>query len=125
MTTGGQFLQKFSQPGSSGGWFNSRILVIVDQRDRLIVAEYHKHRVVILDQAGTRLLTINGDIVVSNIRTALPWILKEISMLEPGVLKLSTFSHLIRVVRSYGNVKKPSRIVIDEEGKKVTVLLVN
>ena len=55
LTTGGQFLQKFVQ-------CISPISVIVDQRDRLIVADHHKHRVVILDQGGTLLLTIDGNV---------------------------------------------------------------
>ena len=38
LTTGGQFLQKFGQGGSGMGWFDGPRSVIVDQRDRMIVA---------------------------------------------------------------------------------------
>ena len=53
LTTGGQFLQKFGQQGSGQGQFNHPASVIVDQRDRLIVSDESKNRVIILDQAGT------------------------------------------------------------------------
>ena len=47
LTTGGQFLQKFGQHGSSQGQFNGPRSVIVDQRDRMSVADYNNHRMVI------------------------------------------------------------------------------
>ena len=49
LTTEGQFLQKFDQFGSGQGQFNKPFSVIVDQRDRLIVADHWNHRVVLLD----------------------------------------------------------------------------
>ena len=36
--------------------------VIVDQRDRLIVANYNNHRVVLFDEAGTWLMTIDHNV---------------------------------------------------------------
>ena len=60
LTTGGQFLQKFGQHGYGQGQFNGPTSVIVDQRDTMIVADSYNHRVVILDQNGSWLLTING-----------------------------------------------------------------
>ena len=51
LTTEGQFLQKFDQFGSGQGQFNKPFSVIVDQRDRLIVADHWNHRVVLLDEA--------------------------------------------------------------------------
>ena len=62
LTTGGQFLQKFDQFGSGLGQFSGPISVIVDQRDRMIVADSNNHMVVILDQNGSWLLTINGNV---------------------------------------------------------------
>ena len=53
---------KFGQHGSGQGQLNGPVSVIVDQRDRLIVSDSNNHRVVILDQAGTWLLTINGNV---------------------------------------------------------------
>ena len=47
---------------SGQGQFNYPISVIVDQRGRLIVADCYNHRVVMLDQADTWLLTINGNV---------------------------------------------------------------
>ena len=61
LTTGGQFLQKFGQHGSGQGQFNYPIAGNVDHRDRMIVADYHNRRVIILDQYGSWLLTINGN----------------------------------------------------------------
>eukprot|EP00731_Ephydatia_muelleri_P009065 Em0004g1403a len=115
LTTGGQFpsnvsIRKVDKP----------LLVIVDQSDRLIVADNPNHRVVILDQTGTWLLTINGN--VSGCQ----------AFKEPYGLALdpqgnihvaANASDTIKVftpegtyVRSYGDVKCPSGIVIDEEG---------
>ncbi|KAL5497382.1 hypothetical protein EMCRGX_G013847 [Ephydatia muelleri] len=115
LTTGGQFLQTFRS-----GKFDKPLLVIVDQSDRLIVADNPNHRVVILDQTGTWLLTINGN--VSGCQ----------AFKEPYGLALdpqgnihvaANASDTIKVftpegtyVRSYGDVKCPSGIVIDEEG---------
>ena len=62
LTTGGQFLQKFGQHGSGQGQFNGPRSVIVDQRDRMIVADKDNHRVVILDQNGSWLFIINGNV---------------------------------------------------------------
>ncbi|KAL5497457.1 hypothetical protein EMCRGX_G013931 [Ephydatia muelleri] len=58
----GEVIQKYGQRGSGQGQFNGPIAVIVDQRDRLIVADHLNHRVVLLDQAGTWLLTIKGNV---------------------------------------------------------------
>ena len=120
LTTGGQFLQKFCQHGSGQGQFSSPISVIVDQRDRLIVSDCSNHRVVMLDQAGTWLLTINGNVFSSHAFQR-PYGLA----LDPqGNIHVAAFgSNTINVftpegtyVRSYGDVKGPSGIVIDEEG---------
>ena len=66
LTTGGQFLQKYGQYGSGQEEFYNPSSVIVDQRDRLIVSDTCNDRVVILDQAGTWLLTINGNVTGSH-----------------------------------------------------------
>ena len=120
MTTGGQFLQKYGQYGSGQVQFKFPSFVIVDQRDWSIVSDSRNNRVVILDQAGTRLLTINGDVTGSH------------AFLEPRGLALDPQGNIhvavcdsdsIKVftpegtyVRSYGDVKHPTGIVIDEEG---------
>ena len=52
LTTGGQFLQKFGQHGSDQGQFSGPESVIVDQRDRMIVADSGNDRVVILKMAA-------------------------------------------------------------------------
>ena len=114
LTTGGQFLQMFGQHGSGQGQFNGPISVIVDQRDRMIVADSGNHRVVILNQTnGNWLLTIQD--------LDSPWGLA----LDPqGNIHVSAVrSNSIKVftpegtyVRSYGDLKGPTGIVIDEEG---------
>eukprot|EP00731_Ephydatia_muelleri_P009099 Em0004g1437a len=120
LTTEGQFLQKFGSLGSGQGQFNKPLLVIVDQRDRLIVADNLNHRVVILDQVGTWLLTINGN--VSGCQA-----FKEpygLALDPQGNIHVAVWgSNTIKVftpegtyVRSYGDVKHPSEILIDDEG---------
>ena len=86
----------------------------------MIVSDSGNHRVVILDQAGTWLLTINGNVPGSH------------GFQHPHDLALdpqwnihvaAKYSNTIKVftpegtyVRSYGDVKNPAGIVIDEEG---------
>ena len=122
LTTGGQFLQKFGRHGSNEGQFNKPLSVIIDQIDRLIVTDYLNHRVVILDQGGTWLLSINGDGDVSG-----PHLFRHpygLALDPRGNVHLTAYdSNTIKVftpegtyVRSYGDVKVPSGIVIDEEG---------
>ena len=120
LTTGGQFLQKFGQYGSGQGQFNEPLSVIVDQRDRMIVADYNYHRVVILDQNGISLLTIDGNVsgaqgfknpyglaldLQGNIHVA-AW----------GSNTSKVFTPEGTYVRSYGDVKGPSEIAMNEEG---------
>ena len=119
LTTGGQFLQKFGQHGSGQGQFNHPISVIVDQRDRMIVADYGNNRVVILDQNDSWLMTINGNVSGTQGFKS-PWGLA----LDPqGNINAAHDSNTIKVftpeetyVRSYGDVKAPIGIAIDEEG---------
>ena len=118
LTIGGQLIQ-FGQPGSGQGQFNGPLSVIVDQRDRLIVSDSSNHRVVILDQAGTWLLTIIGS--VSGGYFQFPF---GLALDHQGNIHVAAFTlNCIKVftpegtyVRSYGDVNGPSGIVIDEEG---------
>ena len=117
LTTGGQFLQTFGQCGSGQRQFNFPTFVIVDQRDRLIVSDSGNNRVVILDQAGTWLLTINGYAPGSRAFK----ISRGVALDPQGNIHVTTSgSYTIKVFtpegRSYGDVKYPSGIVIDEEG---------
>ena len=120
LTTGGQFIQKFGQGGSGQGQFNNPISVIVDQRDRMIVADLHNNRVVILDQNGSWLMTINGNISgVHGFKD--PWGLAldpqgNIHVAANGSNTIKVFTPEGTYVRSYGDVKAPSRLAIDEEG---------
>ena len=122
LTTEGEFLQKFGQdePGHGDGQFKGPIAVIVDQMDRLIVAEYVDNKVVILDQAGTRLLTINGNGTGIQAFTN-PYGLAldpkgNIHVTAYGPNAIKVFTPEGTCVRSYWDVKGPSGIVIDEEG---------
>eukprot|EP00731_Ephydatia_muelleri_P032714 Em0024g258a len=117
LATGGQFLQKF---GSGQGKFQHPVSVIVDQRDRLIVSNNGNHSVVILDQSGTWLLTINGNVTGGHAfpnpyGVALdPQMNIHVAALGSNTIKV--FTPEGTYVRSYGDVKKPSGIVIDKEG---------
>ena len=93
---------------------------MLDQRDRVIVFDSHNNRVAVLDQPGTRIMTINCHITSSH------------AFLRPRGLALNPQGNIhiaahdsdsIKVftpegtyVRSYGDVKHPTGIVIDEEG---------
>ncbi|KAL5516097.1 hypothetical protein EMCRGX_G001368 [Ephydatia muelleri] len=118
LTTGGQFLQRFGQLGSGQGQFNHPVSVIVDQRDRLIISDVGNQRVVILNQAGSYELIINGNSPHGFKR---PFGLSLdcqgnicITVCSSNTIKV--FTPEGTYVRSYGDVKAPSGIVIDEEG---------
>ena len=120
MTTGGQFLQKFGKHGSGQGHFKNPKSVIVDQIDRLIVSDSGNDRVVILDQAGTWLFIINGDVTGSS-SFKHPYGLAldpkgNIHVAAWGSGTIKVFTPEWTYIRSYGDVKGPSGIVIDEEG---------
>ena len=110
LTTGGQFLQKFVP-------YNSPKSVIVDQRDRLIVTD---HQVVILDQGGTLLLTIDGNVSGSHgFQHPCGLALDpqgNIHVAAHGSNCIKVFTPEGTYVRSYGDVKGPFGIVIDKEG---------
>ena len=115
LTTGGQFLQKFGQ-----GQFSGPTSVIVDHRDRLIVSDWRNHRVVMLDQNGSWLLTINGN-VSGNLGFQYP---TGLAFDPQGNIHVAAYSsNTIKIftpegtyVRSYGDVKSPWGIAVDEEG---------
>eukprot|EP00731_Ephydatia_muelleri_P009066 Em0004g1404a len=117
LNTGGNFQQAFR--GSGQEQFYGPTSVIVDQRDRLIVADSCNDRVVILNETGIWLLTINGN-VSSHHAFKEPYGLA----LDPhGNIHIAASANIIKVftpegtyVRSYGDVKDPSGIVIDKEG---------
>ena len=120
LTASGQYLKKFSRFQSGQGELNGPISVSVDQRDRMIVADFGNNRVVILDQNGSCLLTINGN-VSSAQGFKDPW---DLALDPQGNIHDAAYgSNTIKVftpegtyVRSYGDVKGPSGIVIDDEG---------
>ena len=66
LTTEGKFLQKFEKFGHKGllghEHFRGPVSVIVDHRDRMIVADHCNNRVVILDQNGNWLSSITIDL---------------------------------------------------------------
>ena len=118
LTTGGQVLQKFGHKGSGQGQFNGPVSVFVDHEDRMIVADYHNNRVVILDQNGTWLLTINGN-VSGSLGFKLPYGLAldpqgNIHVTAYGSNTIKVFTPEGTYVRSYGDVKGPSGIAVDE-----------
>ena len=123
LTTEGQFLKKFGLHGSGQGQFNGPASVIVEQRDRMIVADSNNHRVVILDQNGSWLLTINGNVSGAQGFQGFkdPWGLAldpqgNIHVAAYGSNTIKVFTPEGTYVRSYGDVKGPTGIAIDEEG---------
>ena len=120
LTTGGHFLQKFGQYGSGQGQFNYPISVIVDHKDRIFVADHLNHRVVILDHNCSWLRTIKGNTAHFNLPRGLA--LDPQGNIHVGAcgisktIKVFTPDHERTYVRSYGDVKSPSGIAVDEEG---------
>ena len=86
----------------------------------MIVADYHNHRVVILDQNGSWLLTINGNVSGSHGFKS-PYGLAldpqgNIHVAACGSNTIKVFTPEGTYVRSYGDVKNPYGIAVDEEG---------
>ena len=121
-TKEGKRLQTFEQFGCKGllklghDHFNGPVSVIVDHRDRMIVADYGNHRVVILDQNGSWLLTING----SDQGFQYP---NCFALDSQGNIHVGSDSTTIKVftpdgvyVKSYGEVHCPKGIAVDKEG---------
>eukprot|EP00731_Ephydatia_muelleri_P009373 Em0004g1711a len=119
LTTVGQFLQKFQYTSGQ----ENPTSIIVDQRDRLIYSDESNNRLVILDQIGTCLLTINGNVTGSHgFQTPYGLALDpqgNIHVAAYGSNSIKVFTPEGTYVRSYGDVKGPSGIVIDEEGYSV------
>ena len=118
LTTGGQFLQKFGL-GSGQGQFNCPISVIVDQRDRMIAVDHRNDRVVILDQNGSLLMTINSRYGAQGFMY--PWGLAldpqgNIHVAANGSNTINVFTPEGTHVRSYGDVLRAHGIAINEEG---------
>ena len=118
-------VQNIGQRGSGQGQFQWSDSSFVDQRDRLIVADHLNHRVVLLDQASTWLLTIKVmSLVLRSLRAhmVLPWIFKGTSMLPPMFSStIKVFSPEGTYVRSYGSVHHPSGIVVDDKGYSLVI----
>ena len=86
----------------------------------MIVADYGNHRVVILDQNGSWLMTINGNVSGAQ-GFKNPWSLAldpqgNIHVAVNGSNTIKVFTPEGTYVRSYGDVKGPQGIAIDEEG---------
>ena len=128
-TTGGQFLQSFGHNGSDQGMFSQPTSVVVDEMDWLIVADSGNNRVAVLDEDGTWLFILN----VTNVPVPVSADTYYLHTFRPLSLALDPQGNIhvadcgsastIRVftpegtyVRSYGDVKSPSGIFIDEEG---------
>ena len=119
LSTGGQFLAQYK---SAQGQFNRPISVVPDQRDtgRIFVADHGSHLIVVLDQNGNWVMTINGNVSgcqgfkspydvtfdpEGNIHVA-AW--------DDNTIKV--FTREGTYVRSYGDVKGPTKLAIDDEG---------
>ena len=85
----------------------------------MVVADYGNHGVVILDQNGSWLLTINGDVSGAQGFNN-PWGLAldpqgNIHFAAYGSNTINSFTTEGTYVRSYGDVKGPTGVAIDEE----------
>ena len=83
----------------------------------MIVADYNNHRVVLLDEAGTWLMTI--DLNVRSFKNPYGLALEpegNIHVVAYGSNTINVFTREGTYVRSYKNVHDPAGIVVDKEG---------
>ena len=114
LTTGGEFLHKFGEEGSGQGQFKYPWGVVADSKNRVIVSDRDNNRVQVISQNGDCLLILP----TSNNPFKAPW---GLSLDPQGNIHVS--SNIVNVftpegtyVRSYGDVKTPSGVAVDEEG---------
>ena len=117
LTTGGEFLHKFGTFGLHQGQLWCPRGVVVDSKNRVIVSDCDNNRVEVFSQDGDWLLTIDG---TRNNPLKAPW---GLSLDPQGNIHVASSSNTIKVftpegtyVRSYGDVKTPSGVAVDEEG---------
>ena len=119
LTSRGEFFHKFGQKGQ----FNGPIAVIANSNNRLIVSDSGNHRIQIFNEAGGRLLTIDGK-GSGNHSFQYPWGLA----LDPqGNIHVAAYkSNCIKVftkegayIRKYGVPKGLSGIAIDGKGYSI------
>ena len=124
LTSGGKFLHKFGTNGSGQGQFRCPRGVVVDSKNRVIVSDGFNHRVQVFSQDGDWLLTIDGTCYrYFHWRLFLdPWGLSldpqenYIHVAAYGSNTIKVFTPEGTHVRSYGDVKGPSGVAVDEEG---------
>ena len=117
LTTGGEFLHKFGEEGSDQGQFKYPWGVVADSKNRVIVSDKDNNRVQVFSQNGDCLLTLVGRPTGNNPFKA-PW---GLSLDPQGNIHVSSntvnvFTSEGTYVRSYGDVKTPSGVAVDEEG---------
>ena len=118
LTTGGMFLHKFGKEGSGQGQFKNPFDVVIDSKNRVIVSDGGNNRVQVFSNDVEWLLTIDG---TGNNPFNTPW---GLSLYPQGNIHVAAGdSDTIEVftlegtyVRSYGDVKGPSGVAVDEEG---------
>ena len=108
LTTGGKFLHEFGNEGSGQGQFKYPCGVVVDSKNRVIVSDRDNRRVQVFSLDGDWLLTIDGSGSGDNCFQR-PW---GLSLDPQGNIHVGAGTY----VRSYGDVKKPSGVAVDEEG---------
>ena len=121
LTTGGKFLHKFGKEGSGQGQFRCPNSVVVDSKNRVIVSDRDNHRVQVFSQDGDWLLTMDGTGSGDNCSFQHP---RCLSLDPQGNIHVTARSaNTIKVltpegtyVRSYGDVKDPLGVAVDEEG---------
>ena len=120
LTTGGKFLHKFGEKGSCQGQLRCPGGVVVDSKNRVIVSDGGNHRVQVFCQDGDWLLTID---CTDNNPFKDPWGLslhvdpqENIHVAAYGSNTIKVFTPEGTYVRSYGNVKRPSGVAVDDEG---------
>ena len=120
LTTGGKYLHKFGNKGSGQGQFNHPFVVVFDSKNRVIVSDLFNSRVQVFSEDGDWLLTIDGTGSGDNcFQSPLGLSLdpqRNIHVAAGGSNTIKVFTSEGTYVRSYGDVKNPSGVAVDEEG---------
>ena len=120
LTSSGNLFHKFGQQGSGLGQFNCPVAVIIDSNNKLIVSDHNNHRILIFNEDGGWLLTIDGK-GSGNRSFEYPWGLAldpqgNIHVAAGGSDTIKVFTKEGVYVRMYGDPNHPIGIAIDDEG---------
>ena len=124
LTTEGEFLLKFATFGERrASNLEQPVAIVINSSGQLIVSDFKNHQILVLNENGVCLLTIDGNCTGNNAFQN-PWGLA----LDPqGNIHVSAYgSDTVKVftsggvyIKMYGALKGPSGLAIDDEGYSI------